>query len=570
VASRASDWRMASSGPSDLADPTQLRGRAPPWGAWGWFALALLVVAALGLRLAGLAAEGFADDEVHKWLAAARYLHGDFGGDDVEHPMLMKSLVTLALAAFRGTLAPETLTRLPSAVAGALTVLAGALLGRRLFGRTAGLIGAALLAFAPTAVGYQRIAKEDTLLGLFFTLCLWCLAEARAAAEDGRAREQRRFEAWSAALLGAAFASKYVIFYFLIPLFCYAWLERVSAWRVPLRRWAVLVLLALAVFLALNWAPLLPGTADYMVRYIRGDVVGGDRGVSESILFMGKLYGNLALRGDATPWWFFGAFAAFKFAPVTALLGFGGLALALVRRAPAHRVLLPWLAIFLAFSLIAGGKYGRFFVSVMPAFLLLSAHAGAELARWTAARLATWRSPVRAGRWATAAVAVALVAPEAQAAIAHAPHHRLYLSPLVGGDRSVTWFLPHCDYFDAGVREAVEWVATHAEPGAEVASEVDWTVRLYAERAGRTDLASSPIVEGRGCRTGRPCYVLVQAGRLYRHNEAAVARLAARTPEFVARIGATSAVRVYRLEPGEPLFPPRGAAAATLGTPPPR
>jgi 4-amino-4-deoxy-L-arabinose transferase-like glycosyltransferase len=549
---------MASSGgPSDLADPTQLRGRTPPWGAWGWLALALLVMAALGLRLAGLAAEGFADDEVHKWLAATRYLHGDFGGDDVEHPMLMKSLVALALAASRGTLAPETLTRLPSAVAGALTVLAGALLGRRLFGRAAGLLGAALLAFAPTAVGYQRIAKEDTLLGLFFTLCLWCLAEARAAAEDRRAGEQRRFEAWSAALLGAAFASKYFVFYFLIPLFSYAWLERCSAWRVPLRRWAVLVLVALAVFLALNWAPLLPGTADYMVRYIRGDVVGGDRGVSESILFMGRLYGNLALRGDATPWWFFGAFAAFKFAPVTALLGFGGLGLALVRRAPAHRVLLPWLAIFLAFSLVAGAKYGRFFISAMPAFLLLSAHAGAELARWTAARLATWRraSPVRVGRWAAAAVAVALVAPEAQAAIAHAPHQRLYLSPLVGGDRSITWFLPHCDYFDAGVREAVEWVAARAEPGAEVASEVDWTVRLYAQGAGRTDLVSSPIVIGRACHTGRPCYVLVQAGRLYRHNEQAVAQLRSREPMFVSRIRGTDAVRVYRLVPGEVLFP---------------
>ncbi|HEX8908586.1 MAG TPA: glycosyltransferase family 39 protein, partial [Anaeromyxobacteraceae bacterium] len=456
---------MASSASPAPTDPTQLRGRAPPYGAAGWIALALLLAAALWLRLSGLAAEGFADDEVHKWLAANRYLHGDFGGDDVEHPMLMKSLVALALAALRGVLAPEALTRLPSAVAGGLTVVAVALLGRRLFGRAAGLLGAALLAFAPTAVGYQRIGKEDTLLGLFLTLCLWCLAEARAAAEDGRVPAQRRYEAWSAAFLGAAFASKYFVFYFLIPLFCYAWLERVSRWRVPARRWAALVLLALGVFLALNWAPLLPGTAGYMVRYIRGDVVGGDRGVSESILFMGKLYGNLALRGDATPWWFFAAFAAFKFAPLTALLGFGGLALALVRRDPAHRVVLPWLAVFLAFSLVAGAKYGRFFVSAMPAFLLLAAHAGVILAR-AAAQLAARRGASFAGtaRWATAVVAVALVVPEAQASVTHAPHHRLYLSPLAGGDRNVTWFLPHCDYFDAGVREAVSWVAAHAEP----------------------------------------------------------------------------------------------------------
>lgn len=560
---------MGSSTPAPSPDPTQLRGRTAAYGAAGWLAIGLLVAGALALRLTGLAAEGFADDEVHKWLAANRYLHGDFGGDDVEHPMLMKSLVALAIAALRGGFAPETLTRLPNAIAGALTVVAAALLGRRLFGRAPGLLGAALVALAPTAVGYQRIAKEDTLLGLFFTLCIWCLAEARAAAEDGRG-ERRRWEAWSAAFLGAAFASKYFVFYFLIPLLAYAWLRPVSAWRVPARRWAALVLLALGVFLALNFAPLLPGTADYMIRYIRGDAVGGDRATSESILFMGKLYGNMALKGDATPWWFFPAFAAFKFAPATALLGFAGLGLALARRAPSHRILLVWLAVFLAFSLVAGAKYGRFFVSAMPAFLLLAAHAAAVVARSAAARLAAWGGAPAPGpglrRAATAALALAVVAPEAQAAVTHAPHDRMYLSPLVGGDRNVTWFLPHCDYFDAGVREAVQWVVARAEPRAEVASEVDWTVRLYAEAAGRSDLVSTPVLPGRGCRTGAPCYVLVQAGRLYRHNAAAVSRLATRTPDFVARVRGTDAVRVYRLAPGEPLFPPAaGAAEAVRG-----
>ena len=552
-----------SSAPAPPAgDPTLLRGRTRPFSRSGWAVLVVLVAAALCLRLWQLAAEGFADDEVHKWLAALRYLRGDFGGDDVEHPMLMKSLAALATAAVRGALAPETLTRLPSAVAGGLTVLATALLGRRLFGRAAALLAAGLVALSPTAVGYHRIGKEDTLLGLFFVLCLWCLAEARAAAEDGQFVEQRRWETWSAVALGAAFASKYFVFYFLIPLFCYAWLQPVSAWRVPLRRWLQLVALALAVFLALNWAPLLPGTLDYMARYIRGDVVGGDRGVSESILFMGKLYGNLALRGDATPWWFFPAFAAAKFTPVTALLGFAGLALAVVRRRPAHRIVLVWLAIFLAFSLVAGAKYGRFFVSAMPGFLLLSAHAGALLARAAARRLAVaGMSGARA--WALAAVALALLGPEAQAAVAHAPHQRLYLSPFFGGDRNVGWFLPHCDYFDAGVREAVRWVAAHGEPGAEVASEVDWTVRFYAGEAGRSDLRSSPVLPGRGCRSGKPCYVVVQAGRLYRHNAAALQRLGGRPPAFAARLRGVEAVKVYRLAPGEALFgEPANAAAA--------
>ncbi len=552
-----------SSAPAHPAgDPTVLQGRTRPFGRSGWAVLVVFVVAALCLRLWHLAAEGFADDEVHKWLAALRYLKADFGGDDVEHPMLMKSLAALAAAALRGVLAPETLTRLPSAIAGGFTVLATALLGRRLFGRAAALLAAGLLALSSTAVGYHRIGKEDTLLGLFFVLCLWCLAEARAAAEDGRLGEQRRWEAGSAAALGAAFASKYFVFYFLIPIVSYAWLQPVSAWRVPLRRWMTLVALALAVFLALNWAPLLPGTADYMVRYIRGDAVGGDRGISESILFMGKLYGNLALRGDATPWWFFPAFAAAKFSPVTALLGFAGLALAVARRRPAHRIVLVWLAVFLAFSLVAGAKYGRFFVSAMPAFLILAAHAGVVLARAAAGGFAGARR-MTAGRWALAAIALALLGPEVQAAVSHAPHQRLYLSPFFGGDRNVSWFVPHCDYFDAGVREAVRWVAGHAEPGAEVASEVDWTVRFYAGEAGRSDLISSPVLPERGCRSGKPCYVIVQVGRLYRHNAAALKRLEGREPAFAVRVREMDAVKVYRLGASEALFGgPAGTASA--------
>src|SRR5262249_2293215 len=106
---------------------TELQGPVAPWGRWASLALGTLVLAGLWLRLRGLSAEGFGDDEVHKWLAANRYLHGVFSGDDVEHPMLMKSLITLTLLAGRALgWAPETITRLPNAVAGGVSVLVAA------------------------------------------------------------------------------------------------------------------------------------------------------------------------------------------------------------------------------------------------------------------------------------------------------------------------------------------------------------------------------------------------------------------------------------------------------------
>ena len=115
------------------SSPEELRGRSAPWGTAAVLALAALVLFGLWLRVHGLAAEGFADDEVHKWLAANRYLHGVFSGDDVEHPMLMKWLIALsiALGSHLGW-APETMTRLPNAIAGGASIVAVALLARRL------------------------------------------------------------------------------------------------------------------------------------------------------------------------------------------------------------------------------------------------------------------------------------------------------------------------------------------------------------------------------------------------------------------------------------------------------
>ena len=135
-------------------DPALLRDRTQPWSRTARLLLFALFAIGLALRLSQLSAEGFGDDEVHKWLAANRYLGGDFSGDDVEHPMLMKSLITLALLAGRALgWAPETITRLPNALAGGVSVGVAALLARRLFGRAVGLWTAALMAVSVTLIG---------------------------------------------------------------------------------------------------------------------------------------------------------------------------------------------------------------------------------------------------------------------------------------------------------------------------------------------------------------------------------------------------------------------------------
>src|SRR3954451_17100634 len=494
------------------ATAADLRGRAARWGTGPALAVAGCVAVGLFLRVKGLAAEGFGDDEVHKWFAAQRYLQWDLSGDDVEHPMLMKVLIALTALVF-GPLgwAPEAITRFPNALAGGLSIWAVAQLGKRLFGRAAGLCAAGLAAFSTTYVGYQRVAKEDTLLGLFLLLLLLCIAEAKAAADDGRS--PRRYEVLATLSLAGMMASKYFFFLVPIPVVAVLWLRRVSSWRGSSRRWLELIGIAALAGACIDWTPFLPSTWEYAKTYLTGQQT-----VHGSLFFMGRIYNNLVEYGlDGTPYWYYAVFAAVKLAPLTVVCAAAGLCIAFAQRKASHRIVLSWMALWFLVHSVSGSKWGRFFLPVLPAFLLLAGHAialGADALRARRPALAT----------ATAAgLGVPLCVGGARAAILHAPHYRLYINAFGGGDANVTWFFPHCDYFDTGFREAVEKMAASAEPFAELATEIYWPAKIYAERAGRPDLRKTRVRTGKACRSGVPCYVVVQTGRLYFKNQDAVA-----------------------------------------------
>src|SRR6185312_15201967 len=128
--------------------------------------------------------------------------------------------------------------------------------------------------------------------------------------------------------------------------------------------------------------------------------------------FMGTIYHNLVQYGlRGTPPWFYLVFAAVKLAPATVLLSLGGLVVAIRERRPAHRLILSWMGVWFLILSVFGTKWGRFFVSVLPAFLILAAYAAAllvERVRRASAKLAL---P------AIAAIAVLLVGGEAEAAV---------------------------------------------------------------------------------------------------------------------------------------------------------
>ena len=145
--------------------------------------LSVLVIAGLAFRVSGLASEGLSDDELNKLEAVNDYRAHGLTGANGEHPLVMKALLTVAVIASEHwnqtslvasrpelNLPVEVSLRLPGAIFGALTAVLIFLVASELFGSEVALIAAALWAFDPLALGFNRIAKEDTFLIFFFLL----------------------------------------------------------------------------------------------------------------------------------------------------------------------------------------------------------------------------------------------------------------------------------------------------------------------------------------------------------------------------------------------------------------
>lgn len=106
---------------------------------------------------------------------------------------------------------------LPEALLGVGTVLILYLAVRRSFGSAAGLVAGLLMAVSPVAVLIFRYNNPDALLTFLLVSAAWALGRG---IEDGRLR----WALLSASLVGAAFLTKYLQAYVVLPCFALVWL----------------------------------------------------------------------------------------------------------------------------------------------------------------------------------------------------------------------------------------------------------------------------------------------------------------------------------------------------------
>lgn len=515
--------------------------------------LAFLILAGFGFRVAGLSAEALGEDELNKLHAVADYRANGITGANGEHPMLMKALqaTTIILAEkwnsvvpAEDRIAPETALRLPGVIAGALSALLIYLIAAELFGVEIGLIAAALWSFDPSAIGFNRVAKEDTFLAFFFLLAnvFWLRGQRVAESTD---KSPNRYYWLTAACYGAMIASKYVPHLLAIS-WCYYWMFQQlpeTRWRVGKKRLVVFFAIMGAVFLVLNPTILLPETWKQM-----GLFAGGKRVVHDGYEFMNQLYTQrFADWLNGIPAYFYLVFTAVKL-PVLTVAGFViGLPLLFRRKLGDGRYfLLFWFLLWVVAFCFPGGKFTRYYTTILPAVLITCALGIQFVGR----SIAGWIPSSTFKHYVPACLAVIVVVSSLVSSIQAAPHFRLFTNSLGGGIASAGYYFPHDEFYDASMREAISEIVMRAQPNARIASESPSLVSYYSERAQRPDLIPISLSDPAAVAQLRPGdFIIIARGRRYFSNDAIINTLRTHsTPTVELNLGPTPSARIYQLD----------------------
>jgi hypothetical protein len=523
--------------------------------------LALIILTGFGFRAANLGAEGLSEDELNKLRAVEDYRAHGLTAANGEHPMLMKAMLTVSVvvaerwnatslvASHPGLkVSTEAALRLPGAVLGALTALLIFFVVSELFGIEVALIAAALWAFDPSGIGFNRIAKEDTFFIFFFLLANVFWLKGQRVAESGRSHPERYYWA-TAAAFGAMLASKYLPHFMAISgSYYYIFqLNPATRWRVGKKKWLIFFAITGAVFVLCNPAILLPGTWHEMKIFAGEQRIGHD-----SYEFMGSLYRNqMTLWLKGSPWYFYYVFMGVKLS-LPLLIGFIiGLPLLFQKKLGDGRFfVLFWLMYWFMPFTVLGGKFTRYFTIALPVVVITSAIGIHFVASWIARRIKVFAENEGAKYLVRASVAgLALVFPLIASASA-SPFYRLYTNVIGGGTERAGSYFPHDEFYDARIREAVSDIASRAGPGARVASETPGLVTYYGQLDGRNDLVAISLSDKEATSQLEPGdFVMVARGRRYLSNDAFVARLEA-IAQPIARLslGDVPAVEIFLMD----------------------
>lgn len=504
------------------------------------------------LRITQLGTESLGEDELNKLETVAEYRQNGLSGKNGEHPFLMKGLQTLSISAAEkfnsisvNPISEEAALRFPIALFGTFSALLIFLLVSELFGRSIGLVSAIFWTLEPMAIGFDRIAKEDSLVLFFFLLTMFCWVRGQTKAEQGSTNWT--WYAWGAAASFAGLmASKYYPHLLAIVGAYYIVFQYIPAtkWRMEPKRWLKFMFVMGFTFLILNPTILLPETWREMLKFSSENRIGHD-----SYEFWGNLYTNkMSAWLNGVPWTFYYVFMAVKTSLPILVLFLIGLPLVVRRRLGDGRFLLFFWAFmwFLPFTFL-GGKFTRYFTFVEPLMMIVAAVGFYYVVKWVTEKMF---GKTQLASFAQAGLLIAVVATQLTNSLAFAPHFRLFTNTIGGGTVAAGSYFPHDEFYDAASLEIVTSIAATARPNAVVACETPTLFEHYAKKTGRADLNFVSLSDKKKVvELSEDDFVVLTEGRRYFSNTPYIIFLNSSSAQPVEiKLNGIRAARIYKLD----------------------
>ena len=126
-----------------------------------------------------------------------------------------------------------------------------------------------------------------------------------------------------------------------------------------------------------------------------------------------------------------------------------------------------------------GGKFTRYYTTILPAVLITSALGIQFVGRWLANRISSfyWGSSLK--HYVPASLAVIVIAGSVFNAVNAAPHFRLFTNSIGGGESWAGYYFPHDEFYDSSMRDVIAEIARRARTGARASGRGE---RARAER----------------------------------------------------------------------------------------
>lgn len=513
--------------------------------------LLFFIVAGFGLRVWNLGAESLSEDELNKLQTVADYHANGLSGRNGEHPFLMKGLQFISLSvaeklnssiAQTNKISDESALRFPTAIIGTLSILVLFLLVSELFGTSIGLIAATLWAVDPSAIGFDRIAKEDSFLLFFFLLGNYFWIRGQTLAERS-AKNWMKYIWLAAAAFGAMIASKYLPHLLAVTGGYYFIFQSISEtkWRVGKIRWVKFFIVAGVCFLICNPTILLPETWSEMLKFSGEKRIGHD-----SYEFMGEFYRNQMTAWLAgVPWTFYYVFILVKTPLLTLVFFLVGLPAIFRRKFGDGRYFIFFWAFmwFMPFTVL-GGKFTRYFTVAEPIILIVAAIGFYVFIKWLAPKI----SETIIFKQTFSAICLAiLIGFSLYSSLQFPTHYRLYTNQ-IGGKTNAGFYFPHDEFYDASTKEIVKEIIPKARNGAIVANETPLLFDYYLKKAGREDLISVSLSDKSKVSALSPGDFIVAArGRRYFSNDEYLKFLESTAPFAEIKINDITSAKIYQL-----------------------